>query len=246
MPDGSGDRLENFGHVPLVPPRIGRRTARLPVEVLDRLRRAYVPDLSDAVGALYTMDAAIRPLYEPTPKLVGQALTVKAPPGDNLTVHGALSLVHEGDVLVIDWRGRVEGCATGAGSLVEPVDRGLVGAVVDGGWRDVGELRAMAFPVFGRGIAAYSPPKERIGEINVPVSCGGVVVMPGDVVVGDEDGVVVVPAAYAAVVAGGIRDYRPRLNVDEWNLDSLRETAATRREYFKQAFARRGGVLDGE
>jgi 4-hydroxy-4-methyl-2-oxoglutarate aldolase len=236
--------LEEFGHVPLVPPRIGSSAARVPAHLLERFREAFVPDLSDAVGELYTMDAGIRPLYQPMSRLVGQALTVKSPPGDNLTVHGALGLVGEGDVLVIDWRGYVGGCATGAGSLVEPIDRGLAGAVVDGGWRDVGELRGMRFPVFGRAVAAFSPPKARIGEINVAVSCGGVVVFPGDMIVGDEEGVVVVPAAYTQTVADRLRHYRPRSSLGDWDLESLRQAAAARREFFEQAFARRGGVRE--
>jgi len=239
-----GDDAAPFGHVPLVPPRIGRPAPRLPRDVLDRFREAFVPDVSDAVGALYTLDAGIRPLYEPTPRLVGQALTVKSPPGDNLTVHGALGQADENDVLVIDWRGYVGGCATGAGSLVDPIDRGLVGAVVDGCWRDVVELRGLGFPVFGRGVSAFSPPKERIGEINIPVACGGVVVCPGDLVVGDVEGVVIVPAAYVARVAERLRDYRPRSSSDDWDGAALRETASARRAYFEQAFTSQGGVRD--
>jgi 4-hydroxy-4-methyl-2-oxoglutarate aldolase len=231
-----------FGHVAVIPPRIGRAPARIAADVLARFRGAYVPDVSDAVGELYTM-SGIRPLYEPTPRLVGQALTVKAPVADNLTIHGALGIAGENDVLVIDWRGYTGGCATGAGSLVDPIARGLAGAVVDGGWRDIEELQYLAFPVFGRAIAPFSPPKSRIGEINVPVSCGGVVVCPGDVLVGDAEGIVVVPAAYAAAVADALRDYSPRA---EWDTAGLAVTARSRERFFEHAFRQAGGVDERE
>jgi 4-hydroxy-4-methyl-2-oxoglutarate aldolase len=169
----------DFGHHPVVGPRIVRNVPRLDQALLDRFAAAYAPDVSDAVGELYTMSSCIGPLYRPAPRLVGQALTVKAPPGDNLTVHGALGMIQPGDVLVIDWRGYTGGCGTGAGSLVVPFTRGLAGVVVDGGWRDIGELRDLGLPVYGRSVSVFSPPKQRPGEINVPVCCGGVVVHAG-------------------------------------------------------------------
>ena len=237
--------MSMFGHTPVVPPRIGRSALHVPDSVLNRFRDAYLPDISDAVGALYTMTPEIRQLYVGAPPIVGRALTVKAPPGDNLTVHGALARVHPGDVLVIDWRGYTAGCATGAGSLIAPIEAGLVGAIVDGGWRDVGEVRALRFPVYARAVAAFSPPKARIGEINVPVACGGVVVNPGDVVVADEEGIAVVPAAEAASVADALRSYTPRKRLEDWPVDELRLTAAERARMFAVAFAAAGGLDDG-
>jgi 4-hydroxy-4-methyl-2-oxoglutarate aldolase len=161
--------------------------------VLARLADVPVSDVSDAVGRLYTMHPRIRPLYQPIRRTVGVALTVKAVPGDNLAIHGALGMVQAQDVLVVDWLGYAEGCGSGALSLAAPAERGLTGIVIDGGWRDVPELQAQGFPVFGRGEAAFSPAKVEPGEINVPVSCGGVVVEPGDVVVADGAGVAVIP-----------------------------------------------------
>lgn len=230
----------DFGHKPVVPPRVMEHASPISAEVIERFATAYVPDVSDAVGQLYTMDASIRPLYEPIRHLVGQALTVKALPGDNLTVHGALAMVRPGDVLVIDWRG-TDACATGAGSLALPIRSGLRGAVVDGGWRDIAELRALDFPVFGRSISAFSPPKTRPGEINVPVSCGGVVVHPGDVVVADVEGVVIVPRDYAELVVGSLRDYRPHRSIDEWDLDRLKQARADRWRRFEEIVRERGG-----
>lgn len=181
------------GYTPVVPPRIGAPPDRVDEAALELLGSVSVADVSDAVGRLYTMSPSIRPLYEPIRRTVGVALTVKAVPGDNLAIHGALGMVREQDVLVVDWLGYAEGCGSGALSLIGPFERGLRGIVIDGGWRDVTELQGHGFPVFGRGEAAFSPAKNEPGEINVPVSCGGVIVEPGDVVVADDAGVAVVP-----------------------------------------------------
>lgn len=234
--------IQGFGHRPVIGPRIVRNVPRLPEGLLERFRSAYVPDISDAVGQLYTMDSAIRPLYHPMKRMVGLALTLKAPPGDNLTIHGALNMAQAGDVLVVDWRGYTEGCGTGAGSMMPPISRGLAGVVVDGGWRDIAELRAINFPIFGKSVAAFSPPKSRPGEINVPVCCGGVVVHAGDVVVADEEGVVVVPRDFAQIVADSLRDYQPRMSVGEWDLERLKRSATERGSYYEALFNARNGT----
>jgi 4-hydroxy-4-methyl-2-oxoglutarate aldolase len=221
-----------FAHRPLIPPRINGSVPRVAPEVMSRYETAYVPDLSDAVGSLYTMTPDMKSLYEPSPRVVGQALTVKAPPGDNLTIHGALALAGPGDVLVVDWRGFVGGCGSGAGSLIVPMRKGLRGVIIDGGWRDIGELKALRFPVYGKAVSALSPPKDRPGEINVPVSCGGVVVEPGDIVVGDEEGIVVVPSRWAKHVAQSLREYSPHTHLEDWDTVEWDTRLAQRREYF--------------
>jgi regulator of RNase E activity RraA len=230
----------------VIPPQVNPPVPRVAEELIERFRAAYIPDLSDAVGHLYTMHPAIRPLYSPMARLVGQALTVKAPPGDNLTVHGALCMVEPGDVLVVDWRGYVDACATGASSLAVPITRGLRGVVVDGAWRDVGELRAVGFPICARSVSAFSPPKDRPGEINTVVSCGGAVVAPGDIVVGDEEGVVVVPRAWAQAVADSLQEYRPPTRVEDSDLEALAESFKSRRRRFDRLVEEYGGrVPDG-
>lgn len=199
------------GYTPVVPPRIGASPGRVDPAALEALGGVPVADVSDAVGRLYTMAPRIRPLYEPIAPTVGVALTVKAVPGDNLAIHGALGMVQEQDVLVVDWLGYTDGCGSGALSLTRPFERGLRGIVIDGGWRDVAELRSLGFPVFGRGEAAYSPAKNEPGEINVPVSCGGVVVEPGDVVVADSSGAAVIPRPHLDEVVRAVtaRHARP-------------------------------------
>jgi 4-hydroxy-4-methyl-2-oxoglutarate aldolase len=193
------------GHTPVLPPRWVRNVPRLEDDVVESFRELLVPDISDAVGPLYTMSPGIRPLYEPIGRLVGRALTVKAPPGDSLTVHGAITLCQPGDVLVIDSRGHVDSCGGGSGMLVAPIRAGLAGVVVDGAWRDVPDLQALDFPVFGRGTCPVSRPKSQLGEINVPVCCGGVVVNAGDLIVADAEGIVVVPRTEATSVREHVR-----------------------------------------
>jgi len=194
------------GHVPVLPPRWIRNVPRLEDDVVEAFRGFVVPDISDAVGSLYTMSPGMRPLYEPIGRLVGRALTVKAPPGDSLTVHGALTLCQPGDVLVIDSRGHVDSCNGGSGMLIAPIRAGLAGIVVDGAWRDIPDLQALNFPVFGRGICPVSRPKSQLGEINVPICCGGVVVNAGDLIVADAEGIVVVPRTEATTVLEHVQE----------------------------------------
>ncbi len=236
--------LKQMGHRPTIPPRINGPVPRVPQHLIERFKTAYVPDVSDAVGVLYTLDPEIRQLYSPMKRVVGQALTAKVPPGDNLTVHGALGIVQPGDVLVVDWRGYTGGCGTGAGSLSIPIKRGLVGAVCDGGWRDLAELRNLEFPIFGRSVSAFSPPKDRPGEINVPVSCGGVVVNAGDIVVGDEEGICVVPLQWAEQVAASLREYKPHTSVDEWGPERMEALVRQRWRYFTRIATEYGATLD--
>jgi 4-hydroxy-4-methyl-2-oxoglutarate aldolase len=193
------------GHTPVLPPRWIRNVPRLEGDVVESFRSFLVPDISDAVGSLYTMSPGMRPLYEPIDRLVGRALTVKAPPGDSLTVHGAITLCQPGDVLVIDWRGHVESCSGGSGMLIAPIRQGLAGVVVDGAWRDIPDLQALNFPIFGRGTCSVSRPKGQLGEINVPICCGGVVVNAGDLIVADTEGIVVVPRTEATSVREHVR-----------------------------------------
>jgi 4-hydroxy-4-methyl-2-oxoglutarate aldolase len=234
-----------LGHVPIIPPRLGTAPYRASSELLAHFRDCSACDVTDAVGRLYSMDSGIRPLYAPMRRAVGIALTVKAVPGDNLAIHTALGLAQAEDILVIDWRGYTEGCGTGVLSLIDPMRRGLRGVVVDGSWRDVDDIQALDFPVFGRGIAPFSPLKEHLGEVNVPVACGGVVVEPGDIIVADEGGVAVVPLWHAEQVAGSVAKFVIRTSLEEYPRDELRSGADARRENLRELFEQQGGVIVG-
>jgi 4-hydroxy-4-methyl-2-oxoglutarate aldolase len=138
----------------------------------------------------------IYPLTRESRRAVGQALTIRPYPGDGLTVLGAAALSQPNDILVVDARGYTGVSMAGFNMARAPRARGLKSIIVDGALRDADEFDEVGFPVFGRGIATAASPKRQVGDINVPVSCGGVIVGPGDLIVADETGIAVVPAKH--------------------------------------------------
>ena len=190
---------EAFEHIPVIPPQLRRDVPRLEEVWFERFATARANDVCNHIGRLYTMEG-IQPLTTKSRRAVGQALTVKPYPGDGLTVLGAAALSQPNDVLVVDARGYTGVSMAGFNMARAPRDRGLKAIIVDGALRDADEFDEVGFPVFGRGIAAHASPKRQVGDINVPVSCGGVIVEPGDLIVADETGIVVVPAKYVAKV----------------------------------------------
>lgn len=153
-------------------------------------------NLSDGMNKFYTMDHGIKQMYD-SPKMVGTAVTVKVRSGDNLMLHKALGLIKPGDVLIVETQGGFNYAVAGELMVRCMKEIGLAGMVVDGTVRDLDECRKMGMPIFARGTVCGAGDKMGPGEVNFPVSCGGVAVMPGDIVVGDKDGVVVIPRADA-------------------------------------------------
>ena len=166
--------------------------------------------LSDAMGRHGALSSTIKPIYEDI-RMVGIALTILCFPGDNLMTHKALQMVQPNDVLIIDDGDYDTGCF-GHRSALTAQARGSAGVVCSGSVRDVAMLRRERFPVFARSISPRAPQKNTPGSINVPVQVGGIVVCPGDIVVGDDDGVVVVPRGMAKQVLekARIRDRKER------------------------------------
>jgi len=125
--------------------------------------------------------------------MVETAVTVKTRVADNLIVHKSLEIAQAGDVIVIDAEGDKNHAILGEIMVREAMQRSLVGILVDGSIRDSGEIRKLVFPIFARGASPRGPYKDGPGEINIPISCGGVIVNLGDIIVGDDDGVVIIP-----------------------------------------------------
>ena len=165
--------------------------ARRPnTDAVNAFRTIPVPMISDAMGR--TRGAVgLRP-YHRSGRMAGPAFTVKTRPGDNLMVLHAIQLAQPGDIIVVDGGGALTNALAGELMQLWAIQRKLGGFVLDGAVRDVAAYAAADFPCFARGVIHRGPYKDGPGEINVPVSVGGLVIEPGDLVVGDEDGLVAV------------------------------------------------------
>lgn len=142
------------------------------------------------------MDMGLRPLWAPIPRIAGPAYPVRNEPADNLMLHIAIHRAPPGSVIVCQ-AGDNDYAQAGGNVCAWAQKRGVAGIVVDGVLRDVGESREHGFPLFGRGIIPIPAKRTKVGVLNGPVTCGGVAVAPGDLVIADEEGIVVLPAAKA-------------------------------------------------
>ena len=141
---------------------------------------------------LFAMESKIRP-FHPKPIMVGHALTIHCPPGDNLVLQKAIEMAEPGDILVFNAGGDTTQAPVGEIVVSNCIRRGVAGLVIDGAVRDSDILPTLSIPVFAKGVTHRGCYKNGPGEINVTIACGGVVVRPGDLVVGDSDGIVIVP-----------------------------------------------------
>lgn len=173
--------------------RIRNRIERPAPDSIVGLCRFKIPDISDCMNRLYTVSRTIACLTDLSIPLLGPACTVRVYPGDNLMVHKALDVAQPGDVIVVDANGSEGTAVLGDSICTKAKHRKIAGFVVDGLVRDIIGTRKTNLPVFARGVTAIGPLHRGPGEINLPIQCGGVVVHPGDVVVGDQNGIVVVP-----------------------------------------------------
>jgi regulator of RNase E activity RraA len=195
--------------------RIRFEVERPDPQIVAGLGEFETPAISDLLNRLYTMQPEIRNLTDPSLRLLGPATTVKSYPGDNLMVHKALDVAQPGDIIVVDTHGSRRTAAMGDLVATKARHRGIGGFVVDGPIRDLpGILKLGDFPVFARHVTPIGPLHRGPGEINHTICAGGVVVHPGDVIVGDRNGVVVVPHDSAGEI-----------------LDRLRARAALESEY---------------
>lgn len=158
----------------------------------EKLMNYTACNISDGLNKFYTMDCGIRQMF-PSRKFAGSAVTVKVRAGDNFMLHKAISLVRPGDVLVVETQGGNSYAVCGELMVGSMEKLGVAGLVVDGTVRDIEVLREIGMPVFARGTVCGAGDKDGPGEVNFPIACGGVSVNPGDLVFGDENGVVVIP-----------------------------------------------------
>ncbi|MBS6646648.1 MAG: RraA family protein [Clostridiaceae bacterium] len=176
--------------------RINEEIKRPEKELLKQFEPFTTADLCDGCVVFDAMDYQIKP-YISTKKIIGPAVTVKVPSGEGDIVVKAIQLAREGDIIVIAGHGNCASSYWGDKRSEMAQKSGVAGVVVDGAFRDFEGCKEVGLPIFAKGLTNGSAVKSGMGEINVPVSCGQVVVNPGDIIVGDVNGVCVIPQEYA-------------------------------------------------
>lgn len=173
--------------------KINEPSRRVSPEAVARYSDIPVAVVGDCMLRIQGCGAAVRPIYSCEKPLAGPAYTVKTRPGDNLFVHKAIDLASPGDVLVVDAGGFTANAIVGEMMLTHAETRGLAGVVIHGAIRDSGHVAQHSFPVFASGVSQQGPFQSGPGHINVPIAINGMVIMPGDLMMGDADGVICVP-----------------------------------------------------
>ena len=207
--------------------RIFLKKPEAPQELLDAFSTIPAANISDTMGRLVGMHPRIKLQSAPkNPINVGRALTIKTRSGDNLMLHKALNMAKPGDVLIVSNDGG-ESYRSLIGEIMFTylASTGAAGIIIDGPIRDIDAVRKMEMPIYATGTNPAGPYKEGPGEINVPISCGGISVNPGDIIVMDEDGVIVIPLQEAETVLVNARAFQQK---DEAKLLAAQEGRAKR------------------
>src|SRR5262245_50839158 len=174
--------------------QIATRTRKVDAVIVEKFRSLPVANISDSMSRMTAGGARLRPMHSGG-VLAGPAFTVKTRPGDNLMIHKALDLAEPGDVIVVDGGGDLTNALIGEMMVAHAQKRGLAGMVLHGSIRDYDSIHAGSWPVFAAGVTHRGPYKDGPGEINVSIAIDGMVIEPGDLVIGDGDGLLCVPFA---------------------------------------------------
>jgi len=178
---------------------------RPPAETIAAFKEFETPDISDMLNRMYSMCPQIQNMVN-RDSIVGPAVTVKVFPGDNLMVHKALDLIQAGDIIVVDASATNNNAIIGDLVASKAKHRGAIGFVIDGLIRDIPSIQQVDLPIFARGKSPVGPLHRGPGEINFPVSCGGIVINPGDIISADITGVVVIRKEFADKTLAHLKD----------------------------------------
>jgi RraA family protein len=188
--------------------RVKTEFNRLDSRFMENFTEFNTPDISDLLNRMYAVDPGIALMTSKHHRLCGPACTVKVFPGDNLMVHTSLDVASPGDIVIIDAHGSSMNAVLGDLISTKSKHRGIAGFVVDGFIRDLPDILELDFPIFARGTTSIGPLHRGPGEINYPICCGGIVVNPGDIIVADGAGIVVIPQEIAADLLERLRNQK--------------------------------------
>ncbi|BCQ29179.1 RraA family protein (plasmid) [Caballeronia sp. NK8] len=220
---------------------INRGVERVSPELVEAAAKFQAAILADVAGRRGTLNGRVKPLA-PTMKVAGPAVTVEVRPGDNLAIHAALAVAKPGDVIVVDGKGDV-GCALiGEIMATQAHATGIAGFVIDAAVRDSHELAQGEFPVFSAGLNPCGPTKSVAGRVNFPISVAGAGVNPGDLIVGDADGVVVIPKDDVARI---VELAQKKLDAETARIAAIRK-GDTRAGWLEKELRAAGMLADGE
>jgi regulator of RNase E activity RraA len=213
--------------------RILPRSRKVSADAVARFRALPVANVSDVMSRMTAGGPRLRPMHSGG-GLAGPALTVKTRPGDNLVIHKAIALAEPGDIIVVDGGGDLTNALIGELMLAQMVRRGLGGIVLNGAIRDSAAIRAQGFPVFAAGVTHRGPYKDGPGEINIAVAIDGMVIEPGDLILGDDDGLLSVPfdaveTVHAAAAQKAAAEARQMASIEAGTHDASWVDAALRR-----------------
>ncbi len=179
--------------------RILKRRRKVAEALVARTKGLPVANISDSMSRLFAGGSTLRPMHSGG-GVAGPAFTVRTRPNDNLMIHKAFDIAEPGDVVVVDAGGELTHALVGELMLSHARKRGIAGVVINGAVRDSGWIAAQDYPVYAAGVTHRGPYKDGPGEINVPLAIGGMVIEPGDLIVGDEDGFVALPYDHAEAI----------------------------------------------
>jgi RraA family protein len=223
-------------------PDVIRHFERISPELVAHAAQYPSSILADVAGRRGALCSRIAPLA-PEMRIAGSALTIEVRSGDNLMIHAAMALAKPGDVLVIDGKGDETCALMGEIMVSQCMAIGIAGVVLYGSVRDTEAIRALGFPVYAVGANPNGPTKLVPGRLNWPISVGGVTVNPGDLVVGDADGIVVVEPAKVPMV---LELARKKLSDETARLEGIRSGARLRPTWLDGALRKAGVLAEGE